>query len=164
MPVFMASTSMLHIFPHTYAHTVSRDTPSSAHALTFALNFNSNMGGFFFYHDYFCLAPVWNGMRHRAFIAKSPNKQLKSDSATPTIPATTLTKRAYVECQQIPRNLNRIWTANKIEAPFTYGEKPAILWNPLNGIISISFTRKKSLRATSQAVTEPRERDFYIPC
>lgn len=28
-------------------HTFARDTPSAAHALTFALNFNSNMGGFF---------------------------------------------------------------------------------------------------------------------
>lgn len=118
------------------------------------------MGGFF-YHDYFCLAPVWYGLRHRAFIAKSPNKQLKSDSATPTIPATTLTKWAYVECQQIPRNLNRIWTANKIEALFTYGKRPAILWNPLNGIISC-LPQRKNLRVLHRKQTHSQQNGIFI--
>lgn len=80
MLAFMLSTSMLHIFStHTPPYGTCFPFPS---ALRFALNFNSNMAFFF----YFYLGLFRNGLRHRAFIAKSPNKQLKSGSATPTIP------------------------------------------------------------------------------
>lgn len=145
MPAFMLSTSMLHIFStHTHTHTPLWDMLPIPKCSQICIKFQFKHGVFF--HPTFMITFIQACFGMACAIAHlqlNPRiSSLNPIQPRPQSHGSTQSIRAYVECQQIPRNLNRICKTNIklkrlcIIRHTAYGIGPAALWNPLNGIIS----------------------------